>query len=381
MDTSRAHVREDCEATRRLDRIYRPEFLALDVVRIAQAEVLRRLGFGPAERPYCISATGPQWRLRDYGGGPRASLLVIGAPIKRPYIWDLAPSLSALGYCLDQGFHLHLIEWTPPKLGDESNGLDDYVDAISQCLGIVAAGTADRAPILLGHSLGGTLAAIFAAYDSASPAGLVVLGAPLCFGAGASPYRDDVIGLTGPTPLPRELVPGSFLSQVSALASPSTFVWSRLADSLISLADALSFETHLRVEHWALDEVALHGQFVGQVLDWLYREDRLYRGCLPIRGRLLGPHNLTTPTLAVVDAADGVAPRCAVEPFLRGSPAPSAVLEYPGESGVALQHLALLVGRGARVELWPQIIAWIDHTLAGSNTRKAGASTNGRSQS
>jgi polyhydroxyalkanoate synthase len=35
------------------------------------------------------------------------------------------------------------------------------------------------------------------------------------------------------------------------------------------------------------------------------------------------------------------------------------VLEYPGENGVALQHLAPLIGRRAHASLWPEIISWL----------------------
>lgn len=349
---------------RLMDEVFHPDFLVLDSIRRAQGGIVAALGYGPLERRYVVASSVRRWRLRDYGGGTRGSLLVIGAPIKRPYIWDLAPSISALGYCLDQGFRVHLLEWTPPKIGHEPICLDDYVEAISEAINQVKAAVGAATPILLGHSLGGTLAAVFVASDPTSVAGLVLLGAPLCFGPGTSPFRDAVVGLPGRAPASSELVPGSLLSHASALASPSDFVWSRLTDAALSRVDAQALETHLRVERWALDEVALPGHFMGQVLEWLYREDRFRRGVLPVRGSGLGPRNLKTPTLAAVNAADGVVPRAAVEGFLEASPAQTQILEYPGETGVALQHLALLVGLRARATIWPRILAWIDGLAA-----------------
>ena len=35
------------------------------------------------------------------------------------------------------------------------------------------------------------------------------------------------------------------------------------------------------------------------------------------------------------------------------------IIEYPGEVGVCLQHLSMLVGRRARAQVWPQIISWL----------------------
>ena len=39
--------------------------------------------------------------------------------------------------------------------------------------------------------------------------------------------------------------------------------------------------------------------------------------------------------------------------------APRRVLSYVGERGPALQHLGPLVGPGAHIRLWPEILDWI----------------------
>jgi polyhydroxyalkanoate synthase len=35
------------------------------------------------------------------------------------------------------------------------------------------------------------------------------------------------------------------------------------------------------------------------------------------------------------------------------------IISYPGEAGVGLQHLGILVGRKAQAEIWPQVVAWM----------------------
>jgi polyhydroxyalkanoate synthase len=62
----------------------------------------------------------------------------------------------------------------------------------------------------------------------------------------------------------------------------------------------------------------------------------------------------------VVNAADDVAPLVSVKRFTDAMPAGNArIIECPGEAGVALQHLAILIGRRAHAEVWPQIISWL----------------------
>ena len=113
------------------------------------------------------------------------------------------------------------------------------------------------------------------------------------------------------------------------------------------------------------DEAPLPGKLMGQMLEWLYREDRFRRGVLTVAGRRLGPGDLAAPVLAVIDGGDVIAPRASVEGFLKASPADWRLLEHTGDAGFPLQHLAPLVGRDAHARLWPQILAWADDCGAG----------------
>ena len=205
------------------------------------------------------------------------------------------------------------------------------------------------------------LAGIFCAWAPDNVRALVLLGAPLCFEATTSRFRDALVSLVPSEISESELFPGSLLSQMSALASPETFVWSRLTDAVLSIADPRALDIHARVERWALDEVALPGRLVHQIIDWLYRENRFCRGTLPVRQRLVGPRGLTTATLAVVNTADAVAPPAAVEPFIEKTAAADVrVIHHPGEIGVGLQHLGILVGREAHAKVWPEIFSWLE---------------------
>jgi polyhydroxyalkanoate synthase len=35
------------------------------------------------------------------------------------------------------------------------------------------------------------------------------------------------------------------------------------------------------------------------------------------------------------------------------------IIEHPGEIGVGLPHVGMLVGRAAYARVWPQIVAWL----------------------
>ena len=352
------HNTPDREFGARAAALAAPFFAALDVMRRTQAGALGALGFAPRECDYRVLETTPRWRLRDYGGeGP--SLLIVAAPIKRPYVWDLAPSVSVIRRCLAEGLHLYLLEWLPPEPAHGGEGLEAHVDGVLQAAAKVAAAGGTR-PVLIGHSLGGTLAAIAAAVESREITALVLIGAPLCFARATSRFGDVLATMDASALADMTVVPGSFLTQVSAAASPETFVWSRLMDAATIAGDRAAMDLHARVEHWALDEAALPAALVREIFQNLYRDNRLVRGELTVHGRRIGPSALNVPVLAAANTADQVAPPAAMAPFLDAMGGGDArLIAYPGETGVVLQHLALLIGREAHARIWPEILAWM----------------------
>jgi polyhydroxyalkanoate synthase len=340
---------------------FQAQFALTDMFRRAQGDALGAFGYNPSECPYDVTASTAYWRLRDYGGpGDAPSLLIVAAPIKRPYVWDISPSASAVRYCLEHGFHVYLLEWKPACSATGNNGIDEHARAVLECVNKISGRANGARPFLIGHSLGGTLAAMSCALTPESVQGLALISAPLCFEPGRSEFRDALVSLI-PSVLPNaESFPGSLLSYVSAMASPRSFVWSRLRDAAMSADDSNAREMHRRVERWALDEVAVPGKLFQQITGWLYRENRLCRGILSIGGTLVVPASLSIPTLAIVNTADDVAPLTSIKSFIDAMPKKKAtVIEYPGEAGVCLQHLAILIGREARNRIWPEIVSWL----------------------
>lgn len=344
------------------DKLWQTQFTMADIFRRAQGDVLELFGLGPRECEHHVISSGPHWRLREYTCQyPDAAILIVPAPIKRPYVWDLAPSVSAVRHCLDHRLRVYLLEWMPPSGNTQRAGLEDHADrAISKCVASISSEMQGARPFLMGHSLGGTLAAMFCALEQQSVRGLVLLATPLSFAPGSSKFRDALVSLVPQMALGAEIVPGSILSHVSAFASPNTFVWARLMDAALGIIDPPTFEICARVERWALDEVPLPGPLVSEIVQLLYRENRFCRGILSIRDRSLGPSCMQVPTLAIVNTADEIAPLDSVKPFLDAMPRKTTrIIEYPGEAGIGLQHLALLVGRQAHARVWPEIVSWL----------------------
>jgi polyhydroxyalkanoate synthase len=294
--------------------------------------------------------------------------LIVPAPIKRAYICDLLPAVSAVRRCLEGGFRVYLIQWEPPGAKAQASGLAYYADhAILDCLNAIEAATGQRRVVLVGHSLGGTLAAIFAALHPDRVRGLVLVEAPLSFGAGVSAF-DPVVRASAPASGTDSIgnVPGSLIDVLAMTASPTTFIWARHLDFLLSWFDPQALHVHLLVERWALDEMALTRRLFVETLDWLYREDRFMQQKLVVAGRLARPQSIDAPIASVTAPASRVVLPAAILPFHEAvASTDTEVFWYGGDHGVALQHVGPLVGRQAHRQLWPRIIRWLTEHTAG----------------
>jgi polyhydroxyalkanoate synthase subunit PhaC len=302
----------------------RDGFERADLFRRQLGQWLEALGPGPVETPgrtVCM-LRGAELRAYDDVDRPRhyrPALLIIPAPIKQHYIWDLAPEASAVRRCLEAGLHVYLIRWTEPDL---DQGIDDYAhDLLAASVDAIASdfGAADRI-VLAGHSLGGTLAAIFAAVRPDAARALILLEAPLPFGGRAA---------------------GAFAPLLEI--------------------DPAGLRLHLRVERWALDELPLSGRFFADVIERLYRRDQFRSGTLRIAGRPARPESIAAPVLCVYDPRSRIVPPASILPFVEALRAAAAtrLLRYDGDVGVALQHVGSLVGRNAHRRLWPAIRDWM----------------------
>jgi polyhydroxyalkanoate synthase len=309
-----------------------------------------------SETPSQLVLERPEVRLRYYGeAGNHPPLLIIPAPIKKTYIWDLTPSVSVVLGCLQASLGVYVLEWGRPPEHLET-GLAFYADKlILECIEAIG-----EPVILAGHSLGGTFATIFASLHPEQVRALLLLEAPLSFrgDTGAIAALIRIVPSTGAL-RKASGYPGTLLNALSLAASPESFLWWRWRDRLASAWDPAALRTHLLVERWTLDEYAMPSDLFADVVD-LYRNDRFMRGTLEVGGRTAAPRNVAPPVLAVVDPESDVVPPSSVVPFLDELPNRNwTLLHYEGDTGIALRHVGVLVGRNAHRQLWPEILDWV----------------------
>jgi len=308
----------------------------------------------PNETPSQARPVLPGCELLSYGGsGP--PILIIPAPIKRAYIWDLFPEASAVRRLLENGFSVHLLRWTEETVAIGA-GLEFFTaEAPAEAFRRLRASEPPSRLVLAGHSLGGLFAAMTACLFPDVISVLVLIETPLVFKDHRLGFAAAQGGLLQPL-LDGELT-GTELTALSVALMPDEFVWKRWADAAFSGWDPHRMRLHLGVLRWAFDEFPLPSPLVTELLNAM-AEDAFVSGELSIRAKAVGPAALRARTLAV-SCRSGLTPQGSFEPFLeKCERAETHIKEFSAETGTALAHVSPLVGPAAQSQLWPQIAAW-----------------------
>src|SRR5437763_6528572 len=308
----------------------------MDRSRQARGKLYERAGYGPQQTPSTILHAEPGLNVRRYspGQGSGPTVLIVPAPIKRSYIWDLTPDISVVRRWLERGYQVYLAEWVPLAEDGTDFGLADYSERLLGVAREVAeADSGQDRSVIAGHSLGGILAAIHACLHPERLRATVLLESPLHFEPSTCCFNRLVRATPDASQIAERFrhVPGAFLNMMSAMAEPQAFQWERMMDRWLSLADPRALATHMRVERWTHDEFPLPGKLFTDIVESLYRRDQFMQGELAIGAHTVGPRTLATPLVSVYDPRSKVIPPAAVLPFHEAAANPhKLLLRYEG---------------------------------------------------
>src|SRR5919106_5664025 len=132
----------------------------IDAIRRWCGDLLGASGLGPRETPGHAVLDEHRLTLKAYEhtatSGP--ALLLVPAPIKQAYIWDLTPEVSVVQQCLRHHLRVYLLQWKAPGVDEQGAGLAEYASrSILACLRVIEAETGQRRAFLLWPSPRGTL--------------------------------------------------------------------------------------------------------------------------------------------------------------------------------------------------------------------------------
>jgi len=283
-------------------------------------------------------------RLRDYGprrGGGRPVILVPSL-INSPIILDLAPDVSLVKWLGTQGYHPYLFDWGAPLPADRDLDVTAHVER--RLLPLIA--KFDQPPVLIGYCLGGTMT--LAAACAARVAGLALIAAPWHFtGFGAA--REAIAELwrtAQPTcqalgMVPMEVLQAGFWRLDPARTIGKYEAFGRMAPGS---AAAASF---VALEDWANAGAPMPYAAGRQLFDDFIGGDLPGRDGWKIGGSVVSPRALDCPAIEFVSMNDRIVPA-------------ASAADLPDRHDLGAGHVGMIVGRGARSQLWEPLLHWLN---------------------
>ena len=299
------------------------------------------------------------YRYRSNQRRHAVPIMLVFALINRPDIFDLRPGHSFVEHLLGKGFDVYLLDWGVPGAEDADTGLEYYVcDALPWGMREVLRSSGASELTLLGWCMGGTFCVMHAALEgSRSPArNLVLLTTPIdptesLYHTWVGPDSFDIDYVTDNC----DVIPGVGIDIANKLMKPVTNLWTtyrRLAQNVYDgKADRVAYQAMAK---WIADNPPFPARAFREWVTWVYKENRLARGLLRLRGRRADLSGIRQPLLLVTADADHITPPANSVPLLDLVQS-TDVTHFARPGG----HIGLMAGSKARAEIWPDVAGWL----------------------
>jgi polyhydroxyalkanoate synthase len=324
-----------------------------------------------------------RYRPADGATGKRrpVPVLMIYGFVLKPYVLDLVPGNSLVGYLVEEGFDVYLLDFGTSGAEDAGLSLEDFVldyihGAVQKVLQTSGAGKIS----LFGHSQGGTLSAMYASLFPDGPLkNLVLISTPTEF----APRKPGLLGLwtlasrNGGTFFDPAMVPqfmGNLPTNLASQLINSATSWQATAVSMVarpfgrglSMYDPalrevrewaerdVSVRSWLAVSKWVDDAAPFPGETFRRWVKDFYQRDKLVKGEMELGGRRVSLSNIRCAVLNVSGKWDHVVPPSQTK-------VTTALARSSDQEYVSLDagHVGMLVGPGAWDGLWPRVRDWL----------------------
>ena len=287
-------------------------------------------------------------------------LLLVFALMNKSAILDLRPGNSFVEFLLQKGYDVYLLDWGTPGPEDAQLGLGDYaLEYMPRAIRKLKAISGVEEFSLLGWCIGAILTTIYAALrGDEGLRNLILLTAPLDFSnkqdltfARWTDERyfdvDKVLAAFGN-------MPGEMIDYGAKALKPVENYVGNYVKLWDNIDDPRMVEGWHAMNTWVTDNVPLAGGVFRQLIVDLYRNDKLMRGELVIRGERVELSRIQANLLTVIAEGDHITPSCQSEPIMsKVSSADKELFRVKGG------HIGIMAGSGASKHTWPHIDDWL----------------------
>ncbi len=306
-------------------------------------------------------------RLRDCARTQSGQPALVCAPyaLHRALIADFAPGHSVVQSLQQGGIdRVYLTDWRSATPEMRHLSIDSYLSDLNVAVDEIGS------PVdLVGLCQGGWLSLLYAARFPAKVRRLVLVGAPVDLSV-----ESRLAQLARNAP---EIVYDQLVARGGGNVSGEEMlhVWSKppgLDDIATALQRDLSDEEGAallaRFNRWNSETLNLPGTYYLQIVNWIFRENRIASGHFTALGRAVDLKDVIAPVFLLAGLDDDVVPAAqafATAKLLGTSPAFVAAHSEPSD------HLGLFMGARTHAHAWPRIAEWLRNDLSGVLARRA----------
>ncbi|QEG00768.1 Poly-beta-hydroxybutyrate polymerase [Stieleria maiorica] len=287
-------------------------------------------------------------------------LFMVFAIMNRPHVLDLRPGHSFVEYMLRHGYELYLLDWGEPGPEDKNMCFDDYVlEYLPRAIRKFKSVSGAQEFSMLGWCLGALISTMYAALrPDDGLKNLLLLTAPLDFSdqeAGGFTRWSSNPAFNANTIVEKlGNVPGEMIDTGAKMLKPIENYFGSYSMLWDKIENPGTVEAWHAMNTWVRDIIPMAGGAYKQLINEFYKENKLMKGTMQLRGETVDLKKLKANLLNVIAEADHITPPCQSE----------AVMDAVGSEDkevlrVRGGHIGIMAGRGAEKNTWPHIEAWL----------------------
>jgi polyhydroxyalkanoate synthase len=290
----------------------------------------------------------------------RLPLIMVFAIMNRPHVLDLRSGHSFVEYMLKRGYDLYLLDWGAPGPEDRNLKFEDYaLEYLPRAIRKLKEVSGSETFSVLGWCLGALISTLYASLrPDDGLKNLILLTAPLDF-------TDKTAGgfarwTTSPSFNPDKIVdafgnvPGEMIDYGAKALKPVENYIGTYLGLWDNIDNPKVVESWHAMNTWVREIIPMAGAAYRQLITEFYKENRLVKGTLTLRGERVDLARLTARVLNVIAEADHITPPCQSE----------GVMPLIGSADKELfrvrgGHIGIMAGSGAEKTTWPHIEQWL----------------------
>jgi class III poly(R)-hydroxyalkanoic acid synthase PhaC subunit len=235
-------------------------------------------------------------------------LFLVYSLLNKPYILDISEKNSVIGNLNKQGFDVYMYDWGSPGLEDKDLTLDNYLlDYLEMAIRVAVRHAKVPEISLVGYCIGGTLSAMLASITDLPIKNLVLAAVPMDYSNFILPDKWVEAMQNGSLSLDRmidayEVIPSEFL-YATFLALQGFNIGPNV--NLVTRGhDHTYVDKWRRMDKWTKDAVTFSGAAFKQMLNDLYKDNKLVKGEMVIGGKKVDLSKIKCSLLVITSTRD-----------------------------------------------------------------------------